>query len=107
MPSLNITNSIFTAAAYLSHHNVTSTYPERRCTIKPKYSTADFTLKERPVPPGTTTGTSKQITCRHLAGEGLQPSRGLAGLRNAQKCHQFTLQTTGPNWKALSTTSPH
>lgn len=102
MPSLNGTSSVFTAATYLSHRNLTSTYPECCCAIKPKYSSADFTLKQRPVQPGPTMGTSKQIAS---LGRGSNP-RGLAGLRNAQECHQLTLQATGPNWKALSTTSP-
>lgn len=68
--SRHISNSTFATATYLSQGNLTS-YPDCHLPIKPKHSSADFTLKQRSVPPGATTGMASKSPATWPQGRGL------------------------------------
>lgn len=69
--SRHISNSTFATATYLSQGNLTSSYPDCHLPIKPKHSSADFTLKQRSVPPGATTGMASKSPATWPQGRGL------------------------------------
>lgn len=83
--SRHISNSTFATATYLSQGNLTSSYPDCHLTIKPNHSSADFTLKQRSIPPGATTGMASKPPATWPQGRGLPALQRLRFLKKRTK----------------------